>query len=180
MVFFVELVASDLGSPKSPSMPPVELFRFALKAISEPSNCQENSWVLNLKSFLGANRNVFVAWGIEKCQVLNARIFLLDISWFKSANLSNFRMYFILVKAFDLTFMHWAVSCVLLNEKKGPNIPLLLKVSYMDTNSDIQPMSLISFSFVSLNADIFRYTEFKHTEISPEMSTICKFVEYWV
>lgn len=57
MVFFVELVASDLGSPKSPSMPPVELFRFALKAISEPSNCQENSWVLNLKSFLGANRN---------------------------------------------------------------------------------------------------------------------------
>lgn len=90
-------VASDLGSPKSLSMPPVELFRFALKAISEPSNCQENSWVLNLKSFLGANRNVFVALGIEKCQVLNARIFLLDISWFKSANLSNFRMYFILV-----------------------------------------------------------------------------------
>lgn len=55
------------------------------------------------------------------------------------------------------------------------------KVLYnMDTNSDIQPMSLISFSFVSLNAVIFKYAEFNHAEISPEMSTICKFVEYWV
>lgn len=84
---FAELVCSFDFCPKYHTMPPTQLFSFSLKAVSEPSNCREKSWVVDLKSFVGANRKGLVALRAKEFECLNFLIWY--FLFYISQNLKN-------------------------------------------------------------------------------------------